>query len=451
MMNKKSGFLKIFMVIICLFFVSLFALSESGETPAFVTAYKNNFKRNISGICAFLNIKLPIETQLYLDDMSEPEPKPQMTPALEEDKNEELKYPDYEEETVSSKEGEKELTVKEEEGAQKDLPTAFSDAENTRFEVYQNGIICANETVYARFSNEAKLSWSNKIQMQEPILKVKGDYVLISEEGAKKISLYKGKKLMFTQEAEGSILTADLSEKGDVVAVTQKEYYKGQVVVFNKSGKKIFVWDSGSYSILDASVSKGRKVAISLLSTDEGVSSIIQIFGVNGNSICKTDAFLDTVFFDIGFNGETLSLLSESKCVSMSAKGKVKWEYDFGGRKIKMCRTAENGNRAILFDNDGIGEIVVITAKGKAYEAIKTENMPDAINIKSRYVAYNNGRNAVLTDCNGKRTFYAECSGDIKQVYITGSDKVFCVYSASVQEKKLKKLPKVTNVQEETK
>ena len=450
-MNKKSGFLKIFMVILCLFFVSVFALAQSGETPTFITAYKNNFKRNISGICAFLNIKLPIETQLYLDDMSEPEPKPQMVPASQEDKNEELKYPDYEEETVSSKEGEGDLTVKKEKDAEKNLPTAFSDAVNTRFEIYQNGIICANETVYARFTNEAKLSWSNKIQMQEPILKVKGDYVLISEEGAKKISLYKGKKLMFTQEAEDSILTADLSEKGDVVAVTQKEYYKGQVVVFNKNGKRIFVWDSGSYSILDAAISKGRKVAISLLSTDEGVSSIIQVFSVNGNNICKTDAFFDNVFFDVGFSGETISLLSESKCMSMSAKGKVKWEYDFGGRKIKMCRVAENGNRAILFDNDGTGEIVVITAKGKAYEPIKTENMPDTINIKSRYVAYNNGRNAVLTAYGRKRTFYAECSSDIKQIYITGSDKVFCVYTASVQGKKLKKLPKAGDVQEENK
>lgn len=450
-MNKKSGFLKIIMVIICLFFVSVFALIESGETPAFVIAYKNNFKRNISGICAFLKIELPIETQLYLDDMSEPEQKPQMTPASEDSKNELLKYPDYEEETISAKEGTEELTVKEDNKAEKNLPKAFADAANARFKSYQNGIICASETVYARFSNDAKLLWSEKIQMQEPILKTKGDYVLIGEEGAKNISLYKGKKLIFTQETEGNILTADLSEKGDVVAVTQKEYFKGQVVVFNKSGKRIFAWDSGSYSIMDAAVSNGRRVAISLLSTDEGTNSIIQIFDVKGNDICKTDAFPNTIFFDINFEGENLSLLSESKCVSMTSRGKIRWEYDFGGRRIKMFSLAENGNRAILFDNDGIGEIVVVNKHGKAYDAIKTENMPDTINIKSKYVAYNNGRNAVLTTCNGKRVLGAECSGDIKQIYITGSDKVFCVYNASVQEKTLKRQPEVKEVQEESK
>ena len=279
--------------------------------------------------------------------------------------------------------------------------------------------------------------------MQEPILKVCDEYVLISETGGKKISLYKGKKLMFSEKTDGDILTADLSGKGDVIAVTQKEYFKGQVVVFNKSGKRIFVWDSGSYSILDASISKGRKVAVSLLSTDEGASSIIQVFNVRGKELCKTDAFNDTVFFDVGFDGEQLSLLSENRCVSMTEKGKIRWEYDFEGKKIKSCSMAQNGTRAILFDNEGIGEIVVLKPNGKAYEPIKTENMPDTININSRYIAYNNGRNAILTNYSGKRVLSAECSGDIKQIYITASDKVFCVYSTSIQEKTLKKIPKI--------
>lgn len=446
-MNKKSGFLKIFIVVVCLFIASVFALIESGVTPKFVTSYKNNFKRNISGICSYLGIELPLETQLYLDDMSEPEPKPVMIPASE-DETAKSENSEYEEETVTKKEGDADFTVKENTKIQQNLPTAFTAAENTRFANYENGIVCANETSYSRYKSNTKLLWTEKIQMQEPILKVSDEYVLISETGGKKISLYKGKKLMFSAETEGNILTADLSEKGDVIAVTQKEYYKGQVAVFNKNGKKIFVWDSGSYSILDAAISKGRRVAVSLLSTDEGASSIIQIFDVKGREICKTDAFNNTVFFDMRFDGENLSLLSESKCVSMTEKGKIRWEYDFEGKKIKKSTTAQNGNRAILFDNDGIGEIVVLKASGKVYEPIKTENMPDTININSRYVAYNNGRNAVLTNYSGKRVLTAECSGDIKQIYITGSDKVFCVYATSIQEKTLKKPPKVKEFQE---
>lgn len=448
-MNKKRFFIKLAAVIVCIAAAALFAISESGVTPAFLTAYKNNFKRNINGICQFLHIDLSVGTQLYLDDMSAPEPKPQMTPASEEDlAREELKYPGFEEEAIEPKEGDGEFTIKEEPKPVIDTQTAFPAAENTCFEGFRGGVICANETLYARYDGGAKLLWEEKLQMQEPILALAGDYVLVSETGAKKLSLYKGRKLMFSAETDGNIYTADLSERGDVVAVTQKEYYKGQVTVFNKRGDRIFVWDSGSYSIMDAAVSYGRKVAVALLNTDEGASSIIQVFDVEGNELCKTEDFINTVFFRADFDGEDISLLSESMCMCMTAKGKIKWEYGFDGRRLKMCRRAKNGDRAVLLDNGGIGEIVVITSGGKAYPALKTENMPDTIDIRSRYVAYNNGRNAMLVSYNGKKRLTAECAGDIKKIYITGRDKVFCVYSAAVQEKTLRKLPKAAEEQE---
>ena len=383
-MNKKHGILKILAAAFCIFLVIIFALSASGNTPAFMNK-----------VYGFLHIRLSDENS---GDAG------QTAPIDEED-----------------------------------YPTAFPVAENTLFAKYKGDIICANATLYALYTEDANLSWSAGIQMQEPILAVKGDYVLISETGAKKISLFKGKKLVYTVETEGNIYTADLSSKGDVIAVTEKEYYKGQVVVFNKSGKKVFVWDSGSYSILDAAISNSRKVGISLLSTDEGASSIIQIFDVNGNELCKTGAFKNTVFFNTDFDGDNLALLSESQYVCMNTKGEIKWKYDFGGRKIMKRSRDSDGNCAILFDNEGIGEIVAITSKGEAYPPIKTKIMPDAIDINSKSVAYNNGRTAIMTSYDGKKVLTTECSNDIRRIYITGQDRVFCVYSTAVQEKKLSK------------
>ena len=384
-MNKKHGFLKILAAAVCIFAGIVFALSASGNTPGFVT-------KGINGVCRFLHIPT--------SDGNSGQSAP-----MDED----------------------------------DYPTAFPVAENTLFKRYNGDIVCANATLYALYTDDANLSWSVGIQMQEPILAVKGDYVLISETGSKKISLFKGKKLVYTVETEGNIYTADLSEKGDVIAVTEKEYYKGQVVVFNKSGNRIFVWDSGSYSILDAAISKSRKVGISLLTTDEGAGSIIQIFDVNGNELCKTDTFKNTVFFNTDFDGDNLALLSESSYICMNTKGEIKWKYDFGGRKIMKSSRDEDGNCAILFDNKGTGEIVAITAKGEAYPPIKTKIMPDAIDINSKAVAYNNGRTAIMTSYDGEKVLTAECSSDIRRLYIIGQDRVFCVYSTAVQEKKLTK------------
>lgn len=449
-MNKKKTVLKITALLLCVFAVVVFALSESGTPPRFLITYKNNFKRNVMGICNRFNIELPIDVQLYLDDMSEPLGKPSMVPAPEAEK-ESLSYPGYKEEKPEEKEGDAKLTIKEEAETAKDLPTAFSSAENTRFVNYDKTILCANETTYAKYRYDGTEIWTQQIQMQEPMLRVAGSYVLISETGGKKISLYRDKKLLFSEKTEGNILTADLSPKGDVVAVTEKEFYKGQVVVFNKSGKRVFVWDSGSYSILDASISKKRRVAISLLSTDAGADSIISVFDVYGKNLCKTEPFIDTIIFDVGFEGENILALSESKFMKMSVSGKVKSEFNFDGGKLKQYKKSDNGDIALLFDNEGTGEIVAVKANGKAYSPIKTQNMPDTIDIKGNRIAYNSGRQAILSDYKGKTLLVADCDADIKQVHIIAKNKVFCVYTSSVQEKKLEKKKKTEEILSETK
>ncbi|MBO5059291.1 MAG: hypothetical protein J6C82_00075 [Clostridia bacterium] len=437
-MDKKGNIVKMLVVVLCLCAVTLFALVQSGTNIPFIQAYKNNFKQNITGICNMLGITLPIEMQLYLDDMSTPTPKPTMMPASEQAELEKaLGYMESEE--VIPHEGTAELTTKEpvKVSSGDALPIALDAAENARFADYKGDIVSANETRYRAFNKNGELMWELPIQMQDPQLTVKGSYVLINETGAKKVSLYEGKKLLFTASTEGNIITADLSKNGDVVAVTEKEYFKGQVVVFNKSGKIVFAWDSGSYNILDAAISAKRSVAVSLLNTDEGADSFITCFGVDGKTKYKTENFKNSIIFDLEYNGEKLNAFSDSMCVGISAKGKTLWEYGFDGKLLTNYQMASNGSKLLLFESSGTGEIVVLSANGKTYTPIKTEVMPDSVSIKSDYVAYNSGRDVIITDFNGKRMLRAVCDSDIKEVYAIAPKKAFCVYSSSIQFKKL--------------
>ena len=90
----------------------------------------------------------------------------------------------------------------------------------------------------------------------------------------------------------------------------------------------------------------------------------------------------------------------------------------------------------ILFENGGVGEIVVISAGGRAYNTIKTESMPDTVSIKADYIAYNGGRDIIVSNFNGKGVKRATCSADIKQAYAIEKNKIFCVYNSSIQVKK---------------
>ncbi len=436
-MKKKSNIMKIILIIVCLCSVTLFSLVAAGVEIPFLQTYKTNFKHNVSGISNLLGIELPIGVQLYLDDESVPAPKPTMVPKEEIEALEEaLGYP--EEEEVVTKEGTTALTpqspiktVKSE-----NLPVALDSAANAKFADYMGDVVAASETRYRGFNSKGELLWELPIQMQSPQLTVRGEYVLINETGAKKILLYKGKKQVFEATTEGNIITCDLSKKGDVVAVTDKEYYKGQVVVLNSSGKVIFAWDSGSYNILDAAISNDRNVAISLLNTDIGADSLIACLDVNGKEKYRTDNFSNSIIFDLEFDGEKLNAISDNRCIGISKNGKILWEYDYAGKLLKNYDIAVNGSKLLLFENGGVGEIVVVSRGGKAYEPIKTESMPDVVSIKSDYIAYNSGRDVIVSNFKGKGTKRATCSADIKQALAIEKNKVFCVYNSSIQVKK---------------
>ena len=272
--------------------------------------------------------------------------------------------------------------------------------------------------------------------MQSPQVTVRGEYVLINETGAKKIILYKGRRQIFEATTEGNIITADLSKNGDVVAVTEKEYYKGQVVVLNRDGKVIFAWDSGSYNILDAAISAGRRVAVSLLNTDVGADSFVMCLDVNGNEKYRTENFSNSIIFELEFDGEKLNAVADNRSVGISKSGKTLWEYDYGEKLLVNYDIAKNGSKLLLFENSGVSEIVVLSAGGKAYEPIKTESKPSCVSIKSDRIAYNSGRDVVISTFKGKGVKRATCTADIKQAHILDDNKIFCVYNSSIQVKK---------------
>lgn len=451
-MEKKNNILKIFIILLCLSGVMLFALVAAGVNVPAIEAYKINFKHNISGMANMLGIDLPIEMQLYLDDESAPQPKPTMMPASEAEAMEAvLEYQTEDGETPPA--GSAVLTVHETEDLPKknDKTVALDGAANAKFAELDGKILCVNETRYRAFDQKGELLWEIPIQMQSPQLTVKGEYALINETGAKKVKLYRGKKEVFSQSTEGNIITCDLSENGDVVAVTEKEYFKGQVVVFNKNGKIIFAWNSGSYNILDAAISADRDVAISFLKTDVGADSFVTCFDVDGKEKFKTYDFSNAVIFDLDYHDGKLCGISDTSCIGFSEKGKTLWEHYFGEKTLKSYAISEKGTKVFLFENAGVGELTAISSSGKIYEPIKTESMPDVISVNGNYVAYNSGRDAIVCSISGKKMRRTSCDSDIKGITLLSPGKVFCAYSSSIQTKSTEKVQKVdkTDVTEE--
>ncbi len=427
-MKKKSGAGKIVMIILLLLAVCVFVIFASGVRIGFFENYTYNFKMNMLALTNYFEVELSEPVREFLTDLPSPEPAEIIDAATEQnvvESNIETAddIPDVEFEDLAP-----------EDSKVKSTPVALQSANTYRYADYRDYILCVNETSVMAYDDAGKSLWAIGIHMSEPILDVGGSYYMIAERGGRKIALFDGKKRLYEAEADGDIKTAALSENGDVVVVSEKEFYKGAVIVINKNGDRVFSWNSGHYNITDADIAAGsRRVAVSLLATDTGANSVIEIFDISKGEKEGETTFEGSVVFDVDFLGEVLNVFADNKIAGLSQKAKLLWEVDYSSRKLLHYRAENSGYKMATVDNNNSAEVEILTSRGKQKSLITTENIPDCIDIRSGRIAYNSDRDLIFSGLSGKNKKSHTCSRDIKDIYIISGNTVMVVYSSGLE------------------
>lgn len=310
---------------------------------------------------------------------------------------------------------------------------AFEYASTGRFSRYNGGIVSVTETELAHYSKTGEKKWSMPVQISSPVLAVADKYILIFEKDGNKISVYDGEKNIFSKTLEGKIKTASVSSGGDIVVVFEREGYKGSVMVYNKSGDEVYLWNSGKYGILDADISQTRKLAVSLLNTEGTVSSKIYFFDISKSGVSSSADVENSIAFDIVFRGEILNVFADDRILGLSVKGDIKWNYEAYSKNIVKYAVAEDGAKIVVYDKNNASEVTLISSGGAEKINIQTDVLPDIVDISNDRILYNDGRTLVITSFAGDVLARYTCSRDIKQAYIIEQNNIFIVYGSSVE------------------
>lgn len=316
-------------------------------------------------------------------------------------------------------------------------PIALNDASNSRYARYDNGILVVNDNLMTLYTNTGKTTWSVPIQISEPILKVSGKKILIAEENGKKFELYNGKKSLYKKELENNIINANLSSDGDVTLVTERNYYKGSVSVYNKDGEEVFLRNFGTDSVLASAISKQRKLAVSLLSVDEKVNSKIVFLDINKTDDGTSKVYENTLVYDLDFSGETLFAYCDDKIVALNKNSKEKWIEEFGEKNLCYYNKDTSNNRLLLLDNSNEGEFILFNSSGIT-KKMRTDIIPEFCDVNSNKIIYNDERNLYLTKTNGDHLAKYTTSRDIYKTFFIDSKNVLVVYNSSIEFLKIK-------------
>lgn len=418
-------------VVIAIVLVAVcFILTASGHQSAYIQNYARHFKQNIAMIAAKMNIKAP-EDWLHPPEETPPE-NPADVPQAAEASPEASPAVTAKTQEVSS--ASSTLMPKSEVHSEAKV-LAMMNAASSEYLRYDNMLICADKTSLTAYNAQAEMQWSLPAQISNPILDTSGKYIALADKGGRKLMLFKGKKQVYSVQTTENIIRMSVSSGGDVALVTEKAAYKGAVSVYNKKGSEVFLWNSGTDSILDADISpRKRRLAISQLSASSGnIKSTISFFNINKTESDTSLSYDNCVMFDVEFTGETLSAIGDNQMAGISAGGKQQWLLDYGGRTLTHYQMEETGAKLCAFDNHNVSELTFVSANGKTDKAQQAEIIPDYVDIYSGYCSYNSGRNAVFGKISGVNMKKYPCTKDIRRLIILDDKTIAAVYSTSIE------------------
>ena len=310
---------------------------------------------------------------------------------------------------------------------------ALENASGGRFKRFSKGILSATDTSLSFYNESGDNEWSAKIQIASPVLEVAGDNILIYEQNAKKLTVYNKNEHKYSKTVGGTIKTAAISESGDVVVVFEREGYKGSVIVYNKDGEEVYLWNSGKFRIIDADISPSRRLSVALLNANDVLESKVYYFDISKSGAESTINILDAIVFDIDFDGDALNVYCDNKLFATDTKGDIKWQYDFNNRNITRYIMTEKGEKVIAFDNHNAAEITTVSRTGDEKKTIKTDVLPDCLDYLDDRILYNSGRTLLISSPDGEIIARYTASRDIKKAYFINSEKVFIVYTSGIE------------------
>ncbi len=283
----------------------------------------------------------------------------------------------------------------------KDIPV-FTAYKNFLIKCIKGSIICLDK--------EGETQWSKSVELNNPVLKTAGQYVLAADLNGRCFYIIRDKDIKWEKRIEGNIINASINEKGYVVIVKEIKGYKGAVDVFDSEGNMVFTTGRGEKYIVSAKVTPSCDyVVLNTVDTAEiSANTEIEILDMKSKIVGKFKKSGNIFPAVWTLRGDNVLAVSSSEVVMAGIDGKEQWKQEFkkvyssnvvAGKYIVLAVQEEN-NSGVFNGSKGVVKVMDLDGKISASYTVAGE----IINVQSSedVIAVNTGRDVVFINLKGK-------------------------------------------------
>lgn len=161
-----------------------------------------------------------------------------------------------------------------------------------------------------------------------------------------------------TVSAEGDVTFAHVNENAILTVISEKDGFKGCVMVYDRDLTPLFCWDAGSGYPVSARVSADDILCINTVSSD---GSALHLFRIDRENDLAVYSVPEELILDFGFlNDGTIAAVTEDRLIFLNTAGEEIASHDFGGQTL--CAFDLDGRFASVATGSGLaGSRAVIT------------------------------------------------------------------------------------------
>lgn len=283
------------------------------------------------------------------------------------------------------------------------------------------------------------IEWRVEKELSEPMAEAGGSYILLADlAGNHFAASYKNGKLQNEYKLGSDIISGKITKSGYAVFATDTDGYKGRVTVFNRRGKEIYVWNSGSGYITDAAITdNGRYIAVSQLVTGGGdTDTRIQIIDTGkGETVASIDR-AGEVTAELKFlSPNRLIAVTDNHVAAYSRGGKQIFDISLSGKNPSLYSLDSRDRLAVVtLDNRGNNLLELYSYSGKLKACYTASGDIRAMDVRGRTAVSVEQRGIVRVSARGKGRSAVSVNHDIKNIGLFPGGKRALVIGTSQSE-----------------
>lgn len=293
--------------------------------------------------------------------------------------------------------------------------TTIEIEENSKVFAYNKNIAVLNKNKLKIYNNFGNKESELDVDIANPIFYSSNRYVVIAENGGKKVYCLEDNKIIWETEVEGTISQIHINRNGYVAVVVTGTSYKTVVDMFNNKGESLFKTYLSANRLVDVSISNDNKF-LALAEVDTSgtiIQSNIKVISVEKAQSDSTNS-MEKIY-----NGQQNALITNIKyqdndklvcmydnSIRIIADDKDELLVDYANEKINFS-SIELNNSVInvkeqssgLFTADSI--VNIINVSNKDVKTYKVDSVTKDVRTYENIIALNLGSEIEFINTDG--------------------------------------------------